>query len=138
MLELKNSPDETPVACVIVSEDGEILSSAHNKFPPGIAVTEERLENDVKANYTIHAEVVAVTRALASHPEKLKGATAYVANKCVCLNCANLLIEVGVGKVVCPSPDTNTRWVESNKQALANLEESGVTIRLSSSPYSEE
>lgn len=129
--EYDKCPDETPVACVIVSKNGKVLAHTHNRFPRGLAVTEERLANDAKASYTLHAETLAVYHAMRHFPSKeILGATVYVKGKCVCHNCANLLIEVGVSEVLCPIPDVESRWVESNKNAITNLSEAGVSVVL--------
>lgn len=88
---------------------------------------EEDAKNGNKHLYIIHAEAGAIAKA-ASEGISTLGGEMYVTGKCVCHECAKLIIAAGIAKVYCPEPDANSKWVESNKLALKMFEEAGVEV----------
>lgn len=101
----------TKVGCVIVREDLTIAGTGYNGFPRGMCDHKELYEDrETKYSRTIHAEVNAV---LNSHGP-LEGCTAYVTAP-PCTNCALVLIQKGIDRVVCcrPSEDLLNRWADS-------------------------
>ena len=122
--------NSTRVGAVIVGADKVVLASGYNGFPRGCdddaAIYDDRVRKHLR---TCHAEsncVAAASRTGAS----LKGATAYVTHPC-CAQCAALLIQAGVARVVTPwggvlRPD----WEASAREALAMFEEAGVQADL--------
>lgn len=105
----------TKVGCVIVSPENIELSSGYNGFARGVKDSSERLtDRPTKLMLTVHAEANAVGAA-ARIGHSLLGSTAYVTLP-VCSQCAALLIQTGVSKIL-------------------NLEEDGVTAALSTSDW---
>ena len=102
----------TKVGCVIVDPDtNRIAGVGFNGFPRGMCDHKELYENrETKYSRTIHAEVNAVLNSSGS----LEGYTAYVTAP-PCTNCALVLIQAGISRVVCcrPSADLLSRWADS-------------------------
>lgn len=114
----------TKVGCVIVDPDtNRIAGVGFNGFPRGMCDHKELYEDrETKYSRTIHAEVNAVLNSSGS----LEGFTAYVTHP-PCTNCALVLIQSGVGRVVCiqPSEDLLSRWgkqLEETKGFFAEVE----------------
>ena len=87
------------VGCVIIDDDKNQLSGGFNGFPRGISDDERLLNKPVKLQMIVHAEANAVAAA-ARNGHSLKGSTAYVTSR-PCCQCAALLIQAGVKRVVC-------------------------------------
>jgi len=112
----------TKVGAVIVRPDKTIASVGFNGLPRGVEDSDERLHNrDLKYPMTVHAEVNAILHA----QEPLHGYTIYVAPLNPCSDCAGVIIQSGIKRVVARA-EMNPRWLESNALAQAMFEESGV------------
>ena len=114
----------TKVGCVIVNPDTmRIAGVGFNGFPRGMCDHKELYEDrETKYSRTIHAEVNAVLNSSGS----LEGHTAYVTHP-PCTNCALVLIQSGIGRVVAsaPSEDLLSRWgkqLEQTKGFFAEVE----------------
>lgn len=117
----------TKVGAVIARPDRTIASLGFNGFPRGVADTPERLENrDVKYMLTVHAEANAILAAR----EPLKGFWLYVAPLHPCVNCAALIVQSGIARVVALTGDDPERWQESFANARIILQEGGVDVDL--------
>lgn len=96
-----------------------------NRFADGVEVTEERL-NDRAKKYplTLHAEVVAIDRAMASNNSNH---TLYVTHP-PCARCASYIAEHKVRRVVAyaPTEDFLSRWADEHALAQEVLKEAGV------------
>jgi dCMP deaminase len=102
------------IGAVIVNEDRHILATGYNGFPKGIADTEDRLNNrEEKYPRIVHAETNCLMNALYSGVS-VRGATIYVYGLPVCPECAKLIIQSGIKRVVVsPDPYTHTTpWTE--------------------------
>lgn len=78
---------EIPVGCVIVSASGEVLARAHNQV-------------EKRANSTLHAEMVAMGRAMKKVGEKyLMGSTIYITLE-PCPMCTAAISWAKVGRIV--------------------------------------
>src|ERR1039457_4733777 len=88
----------TKVGCVIADSDHAQLSEGFNGFPRGIADDERLHQREIKYRLIVHAEANAIAAA-ARNGHGLKGATAYV-TFCPCPQCAALLIQAGIVRVV--------------------------------------
>lgn len=112
----------TKVGCVIVDPDtNRIAGVGFNGFPRGMCDHKELYEcRETKYSRTIHAEVNAVLNSSGS----LEGMTAYVTAP-PCTSCALVLIQSGVGRVVCrpPSSDLLERWGGEIKKTKGFFEE---------------
>lgn len=89
------------VGCVIVSEDGQIISQGWNGMPKGMPNCCEHEENGqlVTNKEVLHAESNAITKCAKWGTEKIEGSTAYVTLS-PCMECSKLLLQVGIKRVV--------------------------------------
>jgi dCMP deaminase len=113
----------TKVGCVIVEPDtNRIMGAGFNGFPRGMCDHEELYaDRETKYARTIHAEVNAVLNA-----SETVDCVAYVTAP-PCTNCALVLIQSGIKRVVCrlPSEDLLSRWgdqIAKTKDFLAEVE----------------
>lgn len=101
----------TQVGCVIVEPDTlRIMGLGFNGFPRGMCDHKELYDDrETKYSRTIHAEVNAVLNS-----SKTEDCTAYVTAP-PCENCALVLIQSGVNRVVArrPTQDLLARWADS-------------------------
>lgn len=112
----------TKVGAVIVRPDKTIASVGFNGLPRGVEDSEARLLNrDLKYPMTVHAEVNAILHAR----EPLHGYTIYVAPLNPCSDCAGVIIQSGIKRVVARA-ERNPRWLESNALAQTMFEEAGI------------
>ena len=94
----------------VVTRDNVVLMTGFCGFPVGVNDKDPaRYERSVKNLNTVHAEANAVAMA-ARKGVALEGATMYC-NLHPCYNCANLMIQAGIKRVVCkklpPNPTRN-------------------------------
>lgn len=87
------SKDEKQTGCVIV-RDRHVLSMGYNGFPAGIL--DEWLDKEEKNAKTIHAEINAVVNA----KRDLLGSTVYVYPHLPCSQCAAVLVQARIKRVV--------------------------------------
>ena len=81
----------------LIVKDQMIISDGYNGTPAGFEnVCED--ENGLTKPYVLHAEANAITKVAASSNSS-KGATLYV-TAAPCLECAKLIIQAGISKVV--------------------------------------
>lgn len=116
----------TQVGCVLVNRERHIIATGYNGFPRGVDDSEERLDHrPTKYLMVQHAEANAVVQAVAS----TRGATAYVTHH-PCANCAGLLIQAGVSRVVTLSPSGGLleRFSDSFSAASTMLDEAGAVL----------
>lgn len=114
----------TKVGCVLVDPRRVVVGMGYNGFPRGVGDHAERLlDRPVKYAMVQHAEANAVLNASAT----VRGATAYVTHPC-CANCAGLLIQAGVDRVVTARPDAGLaeRFRDSFALARTMFDEAGV------------
>lgn len=110
------------VGAVIV-RDRRMLSTGYNGFPSGYPDTDAHLRDPHKNTITIHAEANAVANA----PGDLKGATIYVAGLHPCAQCAALIVQSGITRVVYDfEPSRDSSWSDSVAAAKAIFEQCGV------------
>ena len=126
-----HSPDpSTKNGAVLVAEDGSVISFGVNKFPDGVAVTEERLtDKPTKYRLVVHAENGSVFNAARSG-KQVDGATLYCPFY-ACSECAKAIIQGGVKRVVGHAQlmalaSDHTTWVKSIVDAWDILREAGV------------
>jgi dCMP deaminase len=98
----------TRVGAVITNERNQILSLGFNGFPRGVNDDDRLHDRTTKLQMVVHAEANALLNASCS----LRDSTAYIYPFMPCSNCAGLLIQAGVKRVVSVVND-NPRWQES-------------------------
>ena len=117
----------TKVGAVIVRPDRTILSVGYNGFPRGVKDWPERLaDRDTKYPMTVHAEANAII-----HGGSAEGCTLYTWPFPPCCDCAGLIIQAGIKRVIAPSPtrDQRSRWGASFNLAMDMFKEAGVEAK---------
>lgn len=116
------SKDSTKVGAVLV-DGNRIISLGFNGFARG--VSDEATDRATKIHKTIHAESNAILFANRS----VTGCTLYCTHP-PCANCASLIIQSGITKVVFRSPtaDFMSRWADSVALSLAMFDEASVEV----------
>lgn len=121
----RSKDPSTKVGACIVRPDKTIVSMGYNGFPrgcdddPAIYATRE-----VKYMRTIHAEVNAIITA----KQDLTGCTLYVSPLHPCANCAAIIVQSGIKRVVYNSKEAVERWRASFLEAAQMFQEAGVTV----------
>ena len=123
------SKDTTKVGAVIADYKNSVVSVGYNGYPrnsndefPG------RNERPTKYFFTVHAEANAVSDA-ARKGVSLNDCTIYV-TLFPCSDCAKLIIQSGIKKVIAPEPDfNNVMWGEHFKCAQKMFEECNVDVK---------
>lgn len=114
----------TKVGSLIVDSKKRIKGLGYNGFPRGVGDNIERYQDRAKKYaMVVHAETNAVLNATSS----VEGCTCYVTHPC-CSNCAAMLIQAGIRKVVWynPSEDFMTRFADSISITCQMFNEVGV------------
>ncbi len=131
----ENSPDpSTKNGAILVRQDGYVLAHGVNKFPEGVAETEERLRDKAtKYRLVVHAENGAIFNAARSG-QQTYGSTLYCPFY-ACSECAKAIIQGGIKRVVGHAQimalaSEHTVWVKSIQDAWDMLHESGVKCEL--------
>ena len=118
----------TKVGCVIVDPELQRrVGEGFNGFPRFMSDAAELYQDrDTKYARTIHAELNAVL-----FSKKTEGCTAYVTHP-PCTNCALVLIQSGISRVVAriPSSDLLTRWEDSITKAKGFFDEAEIEYEL--------
>lgn len=96
----------TKVGAVIVNDVRQVVGLGYNGFPRGVEDTEERYtDRSLKYPMTAHAELNAVLNATAH----MKGCTIYTWPLFTCNDCAKVIIQAGIKRVVSVQ-NPNKRW----------------------------
>ncbi|RTK93417.1 MAG: dCMP deaminase family protein [Neisseriaceae bacterium] len=116
----------TQVGAVIVDEDNRIVSVGYNGFAKKVKDCKNRLNNrDIKYKMIVHGEINAILFANKS----TKGCTLYTYPFMPCSNCAPIIINSGIKRVV-SYLDNNPRWTESFKLSTEQFSEAEVELIL--------
>ena len=119
----KSKDIHTQVGAIAVDDFHRTLETGYNGFPMGVSDFSERMERPQKYLYTAHAEANLVATAART---RLLGATVYVTHLC-CNECAKLLINAGVKKIVYGDGQTSMPE-EKFRVACEMLAEAGVEL----------
>ena len=110
------------VGAVIV-KDRRILSTGYNGFPAGFPDIYDGVAGETKNTYTVHAEANAVANLRGS----ASGATIYVAGMHPCAQCAGLIVQAGIKRVVYDyMPVPGGKWQDSINAARRIFTSCGV------------
>jgi dCMP deaminase len=115
--------------CVIARQDRTVASLGYNGLPRWVVDRPERLaDRETKLAMTIHAEANAILTA----KEPLWHYDAFVHPWPPCSSCAGMLIQVGIHRVVAPTPtaEQGERWGDSWKLAEEMFAEAKVILDL--------
>lgn len=125
------------IGAVLVGNKKQIISQGYNGFPRGIADTQERLMNrELKYTLTIHAEANAIYNAI-YNGSPTEGATIYVTGLPVCAECAKMIIQTGIKRVVMDTKpeDLKDIWRNLGKISLQLFDEAGVEYEFVEYPF---
>ena len=116
----------TKVGAVIVDDKRHVVGLGYNGFPRGVDDTDERLtDRPTKYAMVAHAELNAILNATT----KASGSTIYVYPLPPCNECAKLIIQAGIKRVVAPKI-SHERWGNSNETAATMFSESEIKLEL--------
>jgi dCMP deaminase len=115
----------TQVGAVIVRPDIlKVVGEGYNGFPRGVHDHPDRYANrELKYSLVVHAEANAIIDA----GRDAEGCTIFVWPLFTCNECAKLIIQSGIKKVVSPKPDSS-RWASSYDTAMLMYEEAGIEV----------
>lgn len=115
----------TKVGAIIVNDDNQVLGIGYNGFPKNVIDSDERLiDRENKLRMIVHAEA----NAILSAKTNLAGCTLYT-SLFSCCDCAKLIIQSGIVRVVSPPIDTKfERFKESFEAAQMMYKETGVEV----------
>lgn len=120
----------TKVGCVVVDDDGSVLSLGYNGFPRGVDDLPQRYaDRDTKLIFVAHAESNAIAQA-ARHGVRLLGSTMVLTALYPCTDCAKQIIQAGIKRVYAPrmSKDVNEQWKLERDRSVVMFIEAGVTV----------
>lgn len=124
MLVSKWSKDPSTKVGAVIADGKFVVSLGFNGHPSGVADSAERLENrEVKYRTIIHAEI----NAILSAGKPLRGCTLYVWPFMPCSQCASIIIQSGIRRVV-TVPSDSERWAESFRCTEELFREAGVKL----------
>ena len=122
------SKDPSTKVGAIAVRDRRILVQGYNGLPVGITDSDTRLKNrDTRLSLTVHAEMNCVAYA-SRNGVCLAGATMYIWPFMACSQCAAVLIQADIGKIVIPDYVEPYRWQESFDKAREMCVEAGVSV----------
>ena len=114
----------TKVGAVLVGRDRRDIALGYNGFPPGIADTEERLnDRETKHRLVQHAERNVLDNARFDP----RGGILYV-TFAPCSECAKSIVSKGILRVVSPPWSSRDPWATDARWALSLLQEAGVSV----------
>ena len=117
----------TKVGAVIVNSNRHVIGLGYNGFPRGVPDNESEMANrETKLALTIHAETNAVLNATAS----VSGCALYVWPFMPCSNCAGMVVNAGIARVVAPLHSSDSRWAESFERSARVFQCAGVVVDL--------
>lgn len=120
----KSKDPSTKVCAVVVDANNDVAALGYNGFPKGVDDSPERYaDRAVKYSLVVHAE----QNALSIAEGRSRGGTIYIWPLFSCNECAKIVIQRGIRRVVSPSPD-NTRWSSAYDTALLMYKEAGVQV----------
>ncbi|MDA3835139.1 MAG: deaminase [Spirochaetales bacterium] len=115
------SKDPSTKVGAVITQGNLVQSIGFNGPPRG--VSDNEVTREIRLLTTIHSEVNAVLTA----KQDLTGASLFCTHPS-CANCAAVIIQSGIVRVVCIKPETEFegRWLESSRQAEILFKEAGV------------
>ena len=117
----------TKVGAVIVDDKNRVVSMGFNGFPRGTSDAEQRYgDRELKLKQIIHAEINAILFA----KQDLAGCTLYVTPLAPCAQCASVIIQSGITRVVSLPNRENSKWIEHMKLAQLNFKDANVSFEV--------
>lgn len=120
------SKDPSTKTGAVITEGIRIVSVGYNGLPQGIQDTEIRYNNrDLKYKMIVHCE----RNAMLFAKRGLLGCTLYTWPFLSCAQCAGMVIQAGITRVVAPFSD-NERWRDDIAISQTMFEEAHVEVLL--------
>ena len=120
------SKDPSSKVGAVAVRDRRVLATGYNGLPRGVEDSAERLQTrELKIQLVAHAETNLLAHA-AHAGVSLAGSTVYIWPYHPCGNCAGLLINAGVERVVVPELVVPERWRLNFNLAATMFKEAGV------------
>lgn len=120
----RSADPSTRCGAVLVDGDNTIISTGYNGYPRGVQRDIESDDRDTKYKWVVHAEANAIYNAT-RQGKPLNGATLYVTWP-PCHECAKMIAQVGIQKVVFIADKDTQRWQASFEQTVEVFNECGV------------
>jgi dCMP deaminase len=121
----------TRIGAVIVNDNRRILATGYNGFPEGVADDERLNSKETKYPLVIHGEANSILNAL-KNGVSVNGATLVVYGLPICGDCAKMIAQSGIKRVVMNEPDVlsmKKNWMDSwEKISKPLFEEVGIEI----------
>jgi len=115
----------TKVGSVIVDHDKRIIGLGYNGFPRGVPDHPEVYADKLtKYRFVVHAEANAILNANVG----VKGMTMY-ATKYPCSECAKLIIQSGISRVISPPPSSEGKWMVDAEYSRMMFKQACVCVR---------
>lgn len=112
------------VGAVVIDHQRRIVGAGYNGFPRGVNdVVERYMEQMVKYKMVVHAETNAILNANKSVLE----CTLY-STKFPCTECTKIIIQSGIGRIVAPTPPSDSSWVQDAAFSRVMLSEAAISI----------
>ena len=124
--ELFSKDPSTKVAALVLDNNQNIRSTGFNGLPRGFEETTERWSKPTKYDYVVHAEANAICSA-ARNGATLAGCTLF-STLFPCNECAKLIIQAGIAKIVTRKPEENSSWLSSFEKSREMFDECSVEI----------
>ena len=122
------SKDPSTKVGAIAVRDRRILAQGFNGLPVGITDSNTRLDDrEIRLSMTVHAEMNCVAFA-AKSGVCLAGSTMYIWPLMTCSNCAAVLIQADINKIVVPDFVEPIRWQDSFNTAREMFIEAGIAV----------
>jgi dCMP deaminase len=118
----KSKDPNTKVGALVVKNNKAV--PGYNGFPRGVIDYEYRWQRPEKYNWVVHAECNAILTARMD----LEGATIYITHHSPCGECAKIIIQAGIKRVVCGSGILSPATLDRCKESLVMFEEAGVKM----------
>ena len=121
--------DSSKVGCVIVNDDGMVVSMGYNGMPRGVDDNiKDRYVRPYKYLWFEHAERNAIYQAIGS----VKGCTLFVTHV-PCADCARAIVQTGINNVIIDAKNGKKsefmkRMKESAQVSLTMFKEAGIQV----------
>lgn len=120
------SKDPSTKVGAVLTDGKYVLSIGYNGFPIDIEDSEQNLQDrEFKLGHILHAEINAINTYVKQTGRDPMNATLYTWPHPPCYECAIVLINRCIGRIICPNefPD---RWAKNYKAAQARFLEAGL------------
>ncbi len=121
------SKDPSSKVGAVAVKDRRLLATGFNGFPVGVSDDERLYDRAAKYPRVVHAEANVVAWA-AREGISLLGSTLYVSPFHPCQDCAKLLVQAGIARIVHSAAPTPERWRADFDTANQILREAGLAV----------